>query len=265
MENIFIYQDVWYIVKDGYDEPAAGVILIAEQQTALTTNRKNNSKETNILHQGIHESLMDRVLYIKEAKAAWDGLVNYYKGSDKVKKAYEQRLLEKIATAKTVEQALQSQVKWTNNQGNSSSGGRSNNGNYQGRYYFGGRSNNGGYQGRKPVDKAKLRCYNCGDLGHFYFDCPNPRKTTENNYKANFKANIAESEEEEEEEQKAENILLACHTAEEQPQIKWYLDNGCRNQMCGIKDLFDELDESVRSTVKFGNSSTIPVMGKGRI
>ena len=28
---------------------------------------------------------------------------------------------------------------------------------------------------------------------------------------------------------------------------------------------FDNLDESVRSTVKFGNNSTIPVMGKGRI
>ncbi|XP_026377667.1 uncharacterized protein LOC113271960 [Papaver somniferum] len=35
--------------------------------------------------------------------------------------------------------------------------------------------------------------------------------------------------------------------------------------MCGRKDLFDKLDESVRSIVKFGNSSTIPVMGKGRI
>lgn len=35
--------------------------------------------------------------------------------------------------------------------------------------------------------------------------------------------------------------------------------------MCGRKDLFDRLDEFVRFTVKFGNSSTILVMGKGRI
>ncbi|XP_026416461.1 uncharacterized protein LOC113311884 [Papaver somniferum] len=34
---------------------------------------------------------------------------------------------------------------------------------------------------------------------------------------------------------------------------------------CVEKDLFESLDESVRSTVKFGNNSTIPVMGKGRI
>ncbi|XP_026429111.1 uncharacterized protein LOC113325093 [Papaver somniferum] len=241
MDNIFIYQEEWDIVKDGYDEPAAGFVLTAEQQTALTANMKNNSKATYILHQGIHESLMDRVIYIKEAKAAWDGLMessetisdflsktlNEMKVNGdtiedsaivkKILRSLPEKLLEKRAAAKTVEEALQSQVRWTNNQGNSSSGGRSNNGSYQGRYNFGGRSNNGGYQGRKPIDKAKLQCYNCGDFGHFSFDCPNPRKTTENNYKSNFKANIAESQEEEEEEHKAENTLLSCHTAEEQP------------------------------------------------
>lgn len=52
---------------------------------------------------------------------------------------------------------------------------------------------------------------------------------------------------------------------EEQPQLKWYLDTDCSNHMCGRKDLFDRLDEFVRFTVKFGNSSTILVMGKGRI
>ncbi|XP_026399214.1 uncharacterized protein LOC113295071 [Papaver somniferum] len=95
MENIFIYQEVWDIVKDGYDEPTEGVIFTAEQQTALTANMKNNSKATYILHQSIHESLMDRVIYIKEAKAAWDVLVNYYKGSEKVKKVRLQTLKRK--------------------------------------------------------------------------------------------------------------------------------------------------------------------------
>ncbi|XP_026398253.1 uncharacterized protein LOC113294042 [Papaver somniferum] len=202
MENIFIYQEVWDIVKDGYAEPTEGVVLTEEQQTSLTANRKNNSKATYILHQGVHESLMDRVIYIKQSKAAWDGLVNYYKGSDKVKKvrlqtlklngdiiedsaivekilrslpekfeakvtaigecntvatmslnellgslqAYEQRLYEKTAAAKPVAEAPQSQVKWSNKQGNSSSGGKPNNGGYQERNNTGGRPNNGGYQ-----------------------------------------------------------------------------------------------------------------------
>ncbi|XP_026440524.1 uncharacterized protein LOC113339475 [Papaver somniferum] len=214
---------------------------------------------------------MDRVIYIKQVKAAWDGLVSYYTGSDKVKKvrlqtlkrkyellqmestetisdffsktlnlvnnmkangdtvedstvvekilrsflekfeskvtaieecntvatmtlnellgslqAYEQRLLEKTTDAKQVEEALHSQVSWRNNQG------KSNAGNSQGRHNNGGRSNNGSY--RKPFDRSKIQCYNFGDFGHISTECPKPRNTVANNYKANFKANIVESQ-----------------------------------------------------------------------
>ncbi|XP_026399226.1 uncharacterized protein LOC113295085 [Papaver somniferum] len=95
MEDIFIYQEVCDIVKDGYVEPAKGTVLTAQQQNALTVNMKSNYKTTYILHQGIHESLMDKVIYIKEAKRAWYGLINYYKGFDKVKKVRLQTLKRK--------------------------------------------------------------------------------------------------------------------------------------------------------------------------
>ncbi|XP_026384929.1 uncharacterized protein LOC113280533 [Papaver somniferum] len=221
---------------------AEGAVVEGAAQTVLTENRKKNSKATYIQHQGIHESLMDRVIFIKQDKEAWDGLVSYYTGSDKVKKvrlqtlkrkykllqmettetisyffsktlnlvnemkangdtvedsivvekilrslpekfeakvtsieecntaatmtfnellgslqAYEQRLLEKTTAAKQVEEALQSQVRWRNNQG------KSNTGDFQGRYNNGGRSNNGSY--RKPFDRSRMQCYNCGDFG----------------------------------------------------------------------------------------------------
>ncbi|XP_058767121.1 uncharacterized protein LOC131640748 [Vicia villosa] len=45
----------------------------------------------------------------------------------------------------------------------------------------------------------------------------------------------------------------------------WYLDTGCSNHMCGKKELFSSLNETVKSTVKFGNNSNIPILGKGRI
>ncbi|XP_026459960.1 uncharacterized protein LOC113360701 [Papaver somniferum] len=69
-------------------------VVEVDAQTLLTGNRKKNSN-TYILHQGIHESLMDRVIYIKQAKPAWDGLVSYYTGSDKVKKVRLQTLKRK--------------------------------------------------------------------------------------------------------------------------------------------------------------------------
>ncbi|XP_026431826.1 uncharacterized protein LOC113329071 [Papaver somniferum] len=102
-------------------------------------------------------------------------------------------------------------------------------------------------------------------LDTFLLSVKKPRSTTSNNYKENFKDNIAESqeeEEEEEEEKKTENMSLDCHTPEEQPQHKWYQDTGCNNHICGRREMFDNLDESVRSSVKFGNNSTIPVIGK---
>ena len=35
--------------------------------------------------------------------------------------------------------------------------------------------------------------------------------------------------------------------------------------MCGKKELFSSLDESVKSSVRFGNNTDIPILGKGRI
>ncbi|KAL0367969.1 UNVERIFIED_CONTAM: hypothetical protein Scaly_1015800 [Sesamum calycinum] len=51
---------------------------------------------------------------------------------------------------------------------------------------------------------------------------------------------------------------------ETQPNL-WYLDTSYSNHMCGDKGIFFELDETFRNTVKFGNNSTLSVMGKGNI
>ncbi|KAI5386527.1 hypothetical protein KIW84_072889 [Lathyrus oleraceus] len=58
---------------------------------------------------------------------------------------------------------------------------------------------------------------------------------------------------------------MVCHVKEEiQPNL-WYLDTACSNHMCGDKKAFSDLDESFRSTIKFGDNSTVSVMGKGTI
>ncbi|KAL8108066.1 hypothetical protein AgCh_024488 [Apium graveolens] len=42
----------------------------------------------------------------------------------------------------------------------------------------------------------------------------------------------------------------------------WYLDNGASNHMMGHKEKFQNLDESVTGTVKFGDGSMVKIQGK---
>lgn len=66
-------------------------------------------------------------------------------------------------------------------------------------------------------------------------------------------------------EEEETTLLMACHNKEEKYNNMWYLDSGCSNHMCGNKSLFSELDESFRDIVKFGDNSTVAVMGKGSV
>ncbi|RDX70116.1 hypothetical protein CR513_50669, partial [Mucuna pruriens] len=70
------------------------------------------------------------------------------------------------------------------------------------------------------------------------------------------KTNFAEKEEE-------VSLLMVCHVKEETQQNMWYLDTGCSNHMCGNKMIFSDLDEIFCNIVKFGDNSTVSVLGKG--
>ncbi|XP_038715057.1 uncharacterized protein LOC120008755 [Tripterygium wilfordii] len=45
----------------------------------------------------------------------------------------------------------------------------------------------------------------------------------------------------------------------------WFLDSGCSNHMCGKRELFSQLNEEFRESVKLGNNSSLSVVGKGNI
>lgn len=65
--------------------------------------------------------------------------------------------------------------------------------------------------------------------------------------------------------QEKETLLLACSAFEKDHVDEWYLDTGCSNHMCGKKQLFTHLDESVHGDVNFGNKDKVSIMGKGNI
>ncbi|KAE8728448.1 hypothetical protein F3Y22_tig00004355pilonHSYRG00008 [Hibiscus syriacus] len=62
-----------------------------------------------------------------------------------------------------------------------------------------------------------------------------------------------------------ETLLLARKETDGGQANSWYLDSGASNHMCGRKDMFVELYESVSGNVSFGDDSTIAVKGRGQL
>ncbi|XP_020238520.1 uncharacterized protein LOC109817617 [Cajanus cajan] len=102
-------------------------------------------------------------------------------------------------------------------------------------------------------ERTNFNCYHCGKFGHRAADC-----------RFKQQANIAENQYKHtgESSDSPQTLLLVANNFSGDGDI-WYLDTGCSNHMCGKKELFFSLDETVKSTVKFGNNSNIPILGKG--
>lgn len=45
----------------------------------------------------------------------------------------------------------------------------------------------------------------------------------------------------------------------------WFLDLGCSNHMCSIKEIFSDLDSNFRESVKLGNNSSLTMLWEGKI
>ncbi|KAM1036953.1 hypothetical protein FF1_031868 [Malus domestica] len=63
-----------------------------------------------------------------------------------------------------------------------------------------------------------------------------------------------------------EMLLMAYVDIEEVDREElWFLDSGCNNHMCGKKEMFTNLDENFRKSVKLGNNSSLAMLGKGNV
>ncbi|CAL8156612.1 unnamed protein product [Prunus armeniaca] len=130
--------------------------------------------------------------------------------------------------------------------------------NSRGYYNSGGNSSRGrrqSYNHDSNVDKSNVECFRCGNYGHYRFEC-----YTNMNKAKGARANFAEKEKEDD-----GAILMVCQTMEKPQKNVWYLDTGCSNHMCGEKSIFSTLDESLTTTVRFGDDNKVSVLGKGDI
>jgi hypothetical protein len=115
-----------------------------------------------------------------------------------------------------------------------------------------GRGDNKAGQGiGKRINKESIECYKCHKLGHFQYECPSLEDA----------ANYVDYDD-------SEEVLLMAYDTPRLNQPKkqiWYLDSGCSNHMCGVKEWFHELDTKFRETVRLGDNSQMNVMRKGYV
>jgi hypothetical protein len=92
-------------------------------------------------------------------------------------------------------------------------------------------------QGRgKRLNKENIECYKCHKLRHFQYECPDSEGY----------AHYADYNDDE------EVLLMAFESSSTNSAKKkiWYLDSGCSNHMCCVKEWFFDFDSELRETVR---------------
>ncbi|CAB4298508.1 unnamed protein product [Prunus armeniaca] len=86
MKTLFISQDLWDLVEDGYKELEKNSTGKAtpESQQALKENKKRDAKALFLIQQGISKNLFPRLLSATTSKNAWEILKIEFQGSQKV-------------------------------------------------------------------------------------------------------------------------------------------------------------------------------------
>jgi len=135
-----------------------------------------------------------------------------------------------------------------------------------------------------PAANRDDTCLNCHRAGHWAKDCPQPRR------ERGGAAHLTEADDDEAAlflahgflELETEDILCSKADANldiDEPWARaflnissgedkldgWYLDSGATHHMTGRRELFSDLDTSVRGSVRFGDASRVEIQGVGSI
>ncbi|XP_014495100.1 uncharacterized protein LOC106757032 [Vigna radiata var. radiata] len=164
-----------------------------------------------------------------------------------------------------------------------------------------GRGKPRGKGGRKSVERRNVQCYTCNKFGHYSSECwHNESNKKEDNNEANLVKDEMESDSDHvmlmtvaSHEEIREDRKIACKEFNQQTskeldrceketkcvthvsvaekethaeqEMSWYLNTSSSNHMSGNRRWFLDLDTSVKSTIRFGDNSTIQAEGMGKI
>ncbi|XP_020270674.1 uncharacterized protein LOC109845819 [Asparagus officinalis] len=102
--------------------------------------------------------------------------------------------------------------------------------------------------------EVKVEALDVVEYGHYAKECK---------YQDNFQSGEEVQFTQEKGDEDNHTLFMVTAAGEESNYNIWFLNTRCSNYMCGKKELFIDLDESMQSKVKFVDDNIIPVMGKG--
>ncbi|XP_062232386.1 uncharacterized protein LOC133929599 [Phragmites australis] len=142
------------------------------------------------------------------------------------------------------------------------------------------RNNEESCSGGGRRNKSHIKCFNCHKMGYYANECKAPKKKEEETHLTRDDdtepALLLVVSEEPAQEQQHQRGAVLLNEEKLKPELRdttegvssskvWYLDNGASNHITSDKEKFRELDEGVTGKVKFGDGSTVKIIGLGSV
>nr|XP_011470661.1 PREDICTED: uncharacterized protein LOC105353315 [Fragaria vesca subsp. vesca] len=92
MKTVLKSYDIWYLVEDGFDNPASTEGLTDAQKVELRSNMKKDAKALAIIQQAVTDEIFPNIANEESSKSAWDVLAEEYRGTKEVRAVKVQSL-----------------------------------------------------------------------------------------------------------------------------------------------------------------------------